>query len=149
MEFFLQNLWAMWIVVGIFFLVIELCTTALISIWFVPAAGITALLSLIIPKVSWQIAIFALLSAVFMILFKKLYKSKIKKTEDDVKPETSLIGKSGVTQEPTGVHGGRVKCGDVYWRAVSEDGNIIDAGETVIITSVNDTTLVVKKVNSD
>lgn len=145
MDYFLENLWALWIAVGVFFLVVELCTTALISIWFVPAAGITALLSFIIPKLSWQIAIFAVLSAVFMLLFKKLYKSKIKKTEDDVKHETALIGKSAVTEELTDAHGGRVKCGDVYWRAVSEDGTVIDKGETVIITGVNDTTLVVKK----
>lgn len=145
MGYFLENLWAMWIAVGVFFLVVELCTTALVSIWFVPAAGITALLSFIIPKLSWQIAIFAVLSAVFMLLFKKLYKSKIKKTEDDVKHETALIGKSGVTAELTDIHGGRVKCGDVYWRAVSEDGSVIDKGETVIITGVNDTTLVIRK----
>lgn len=144
MEYLLENLWAMWIVIGIFFLVVELCTTALISIWFVPAAGITALLSFIIPKLSWQIAIFAVLSAVFMVLFKKLYKKKIMKTEDDVKPETSLIGKSAVTADKTDVHGGRVKCGDIYWRAVSENGGVIEKGETVVITGVNDTTLIIK-----
>lgn len=147
MEYLLENLWAMWIVIGIFFLVVELCTTALISIWFVPAAGITALLSFIIPKLSWQIAIFAVLSAVFMVLFKKLYKKKIMKTEDDVKPETSLIGKSAVTADKTDVHGGRVKCGDVYWRAVSENGDVIEKGETVVITGVNDTTLIIKLSN--
>lgn len=145
MEYLMENLWAMWIVIGIFFLVVELCTTALISIWFVPAAGITALLSFIVSKLSWQIAIFAVLSAVFMVLFKKLYKKKIKKTEDDVKPETSLIGKSAVTADKTDVHGGRVKCGDIYWRAVSENGDVIEKGETVVITGVNDTTLIIKK----
>ncbi len=145
MQYFIENLWAMWLAIGIFFLVVELCTTALISIWFVPAAGITALLSFVIPKLSWQILIFAVLSAVFMLLFRKLYKSKLKKAEDDVKPETSLTGKTAVTTEFTDVHGGRVKCGDVYWRAVSEDGNPINSGETVVITGVTDTTLVVKK----
>lgn len=145
MQYLFENLWALWIAIGVFFLVVELCTTALISIWFVPAAGITSLLSFVVTKLSWQIAIFAVLSAVFMLLFKKLYKKKIQKSEDDVKPETSLIGKSAVTTENTGVHGGRVKCGDVYWRAVSEDGSEIAKDETVIITGVNDTTLVVKK----
>ena len=144
MGYLLENLWAMWIAIGVFFLIVELCTTALISIWFVPAAGLTALLSFLIPQLGWQIVIFAVLSSVFMLLFKKLYKKRIKKNEDDVKPEISIIGKSAVTQEPTGMYGGRVKCGDVYWRAVSEDGSVIDKGKTVIITGVNDTTLVVK-----
>lgn len=145
MQYFIENLWAMWIAIGVFFLVVELCTTALISIWFVPAAGITALLSFVVPKLSWQIFIFAALSAVFMLLFKKLYKNKLKKAEDDVKPETALIGKTAVTTEKTDAHGGRVKCGDVYWRAESSDGSPINSGETVVITGVTDTTLVVKK----
>lgn len=145
MQYLIENLWAMWIAIGIFFLVVELCTTALISIWFVPAAGITALLSFVVPKLSWQIFIFAVLSAVFMLLFRKLYKNKLKKGEDDVKPETALIGKTAVTTEFTDNHGGRVKCGDVYWRAETQDGSSINSGETVVITGVTDTTLVVKK----
>lgn len=144
MEYLMENLWAMWIVIGIFFLVVELCTTALVSIWFVPAAGITAVLSFIIPEVSWQIAVFVVLSAVFVAVFRKLYKNKIMKSEDDVKPETNLIGKCAVTEEDTDAHGGRVKCGDVYWRAVSEDGIEIQRGEQVMITGVNDTTLIIK-----
>lgn len=145
MQYFFENLWAMWIAIGVFFLIVELCTAALVSIWFVPAAGITALFSFIVPKLSWQILIFAVLSAVFMLLFRRLYKNKLKKGEDDVKPETALIGKTAVTTEKTGAHGGRVKCGDVYWRAESADGGEINIDETVVITGVNDTTLVVKK----
>lgn len=145
MQYFFENLWAMWIAIGVFFLIVELCTAALVSIWFVPAAGITALFSFIVPKLSWQILIFAVLSAVFMLLFRRLYKNKLKKGEDDVKPEAALIGKTAVTTEKTGAHGGRVKCGDVYWRAESADGGEINIGETVVITGVNDTTLVVKK----
>lgn len=140
----MENLWAMWIVVGVFFLVIELCTTALVSIWFVPAAGITAILSFILPELSWQIAVFVVLSAVFMVVFRKIYKNRIKKTEDDVKPETNLIGKCAVVEEDTDETGGRVKCGDVYWRAVSEDASEIKKGEQVMITGVNDTTLIIK-----
>ena len=59
MEYLIENLWAAWLVIGIFFLVLELCTTALISIWFVPAAAITGVLSLVIPKFSLQVLIFA------------------------------------------------------------------------------------------
>lgn len=145
MQYLLENLWALWIAVGIFFLVVELCTTALVSIWFVPAAGITAVLSHTIPSFGWQLIIFILLSAVFMLLFRKIYIRRMKKNTDDVKPETKLIGKYAVTQEKTDSHDGRVKCGDIYWRAVSESGETISAGEKVIITGVDDTTLVVKK----
>ena len=48
MEYLMANPWAIWIAVGVFFLIVELCTTALVSIWFVPAAIITCLLSFVI-----------------------------------------------------------------------------------------------------
>lgn len=147
MEYLIENLWAAWLVIGIFFLILELCTTALISIWFVPAAAITGVLSLVIPKFSLQVLIFAVLSGIFMVLFRKLYKNKIKKKDDDVKAETKMLGKSAVTEEITDGHGGRVKFGDIYWRAVTENGERVDKGETVTITGVEDTTLVIKKEN--
>lgn len=147
MEYLAENLWAAWLAIGLFFLVLELLTTALISIWFVPAAGITSLLSFIIPKLAWQIVIFLVLSALFMLLFKKLYKNKIKKPIDEVKAETKMIGKTAVTVEETNKNGGRVKLGDVYWRAISKNGETIDKDETVIITDVEDTTLVIEKQN--
>ena len=147
MEYLAENLWAAWIAVGIFFLVIELCTAALVSIWFVPAAGITSVLSLIIPSLPLQIVIFVVLSGVFMLLFKKLYKNKIKKPIDEVKAETKIIGKTAITVEKTNKNGGRVKLGDVYWRAITKDGSEINKDETVIITDVEDTTLVIEKQN--
>lgn len=147
MEYLVENLWAAWLVVGLFFLVLELCTTALISIWFVPAAALTSVLSLVIPKLAWQIVIFVILSGVFMLLFRKFYKNKIKKPTDEVKAETKMIGKTAITVEETDKNGGRVKFGDVYWRAVSKNGEAIDKGTMVIITDVEDTTLVIEKQN--
>ncbi|MCH5191292.1 MAG: NfeD family protein [Oscillospiraceae bacterium] len=147
MEFLIQNQWALWLAVGIFFLIIELVTTALVSIWFVPAAVITCLVSLVMDSILWQILIFIALSAVFMVVFRRIYRKYIKKDRDEVRAEEKLIGKSAVTVEKTDSHGGKVLVGDVYWRAVSADGEPIEKDTTVIIRDVNGTTLITEKEN--
>ncbi len=145
MEYLLNNPWIAWLAVAVFFLVVELLTTTLVSIWFVPAAIITCLLTFVIDSVVWQIAIFLVLSAVFMVVARKIYKKHIKKPVDDVDQNEKLLGKAALVTEDTNAISGRILVGDVYWRAVSENGNTIPKGETVVIKSVKGTTLVINK----
>ena len=72
MEFLNENLWLVWLIAGIFFLIVEIVTTALVSIWFVPAAAITCGISFLVDSLLWQTVIFILLSAVFMIWFRRI-----------------------------------------------------------------------------
>ncbi len=145
MEYLMENLWIMWIGIGVVFLIIELLTTALVSIWFVPAAVITCIISLFMDNILWQIAIFVILSAIFMVICRKIYNKHIKKTVDEVDQNEKLLGKTARVTEDTDSISGRVLVGDIYWRAVSENGDTIPQGETVIIKSVNGTTLVINK----
>lgn len=147
MEYFMANPWIIWIAVGIFFLIVELCTTALVSIWFVPAAVITCLLSFVIKSAVWQIAIFVLLSAVFMAVFRRIYKKYIKKPVDDVDQNEKLIGKIVTVVDRTNGINGRVKLGDIYWKAVTENGETLSENEKAAIKSVNSTTLIITKIN--
>lgn len=147
MEYFMANPWIIWIAVGIFFLIVELCTTALVSIWFVPAAVITCLLSFVIKSAVWQIAIFVLLSAVFMAVFRRIYKKYIKKPVDDVDQNEKLIGKIVTVVDRTNGISGRVKLGDIYWKAVTENGETLSENEKAVIKSVNSTTLIITKMN--
>lgn len=147
MEYLMANPWIIWIAVGIFFLIVELCTTALVSIWFVPAAVITCLLSFVIKSAVWQIAIFVLLSAVFMAVFRKIYKRYIKKPVDDIDQNEKILGKIVTVVDQTNGINGRVKLGDIYWKAVTENGETLSENEKAVIKSVNSTTLIVTKIN--
>ena len=144
MEYLISNPWVLWLVVGIVFLIIELMTTALVSIWFVPAAIITCLLSFVIDGFLWQTAMFVVLSAVFMVICRKIYNKHIKKT-DDVNKNEKIIGKTATVAEDTNDITGRVLVGDIYWKAVSENSETISKGETVTIKGINGTTLVVNR----
>ncbi len=145
MDYLIANPWIMWLAVGVLFLIVELLTTALVSIWFVPSAIITCLLSFVVDNLLIQIAIFVVLSAVFMVVCRKIYNKHIKKPIDDVDQNEKLLGKSATVTEDTNGITGRILVGDVYWRAVSENGDIIPKGETVKIKGVNGTTLVINK----
>ena len=145
MEYLIANMWIMWLAVGVVFLIVELLTTALVSIWFVPSAIITCLLSFVVDNLLIQIAIFVALSAVFMVVCRKIYNKHIKKPVDDVDQNEKLIGKTAKVAEDTNGISGRILVGDVYWKAVSENGDIIPKGETVKVKSVNGTTLVINK----
>lgn len=147
MEYLMANPWAIWIAVGVFFLIVELCTTALVSIWFVPAAIITCLLSFVIKSAIWQVAIFVFLSAIFMVVFRKIYKKYIKKPVDDVDQNEKLLGKIVTIIDETNAINGRVKLGDIYWKAITENGEILSENEKAVIKSVQGTTLVVTKFN--
>ena len=145
MEYLMENLWLVWIGVGVIFLIVEMLTTALVSIWFVPAAIITCLVSLFVDSIIWQIAIFVILSAVFMVVCRKIYNKHIKKPVDEVDQNEKLLGKTAIVTEDTNAVTGRILVGDVYWRAVSENGETLPKGETVVIKGVNGTTLVINK----
>ena len=145
MEYLMENLWLVWIGVGVIFLIVEMLTTALVSIWFVPAAIITCLVSLFVDSIIWQVAIFVILSAVFMVVCRKIYNKHIKKPVDEVDQNEKLLGKTATVTEDTNAVTGRILVGDVYWRAVSENGKTLPKGETVVIKGVNGTTLVINK----
>ncbi len=145
MEYLAENMWVVWTVVGVLALVIEMATATLVSIWFVPAAILTCLLSLAVDSILVQIVVFVVLSAISMVISRKIYKKYIKKNKDEISAESKLIGKVAKTTEETDAHTGKVLVGDIYWKAISETGEKIGKDETVIIKGVNGTTLVINK----
>lgn len=149
MEYLAENQWLIWIIAGVFFIVVELLTTALVSIWFVPAAVITCFLSFAVDSFLIQAVIFLVLSAIFMVIFRDIYKKYIKKPVDDVDPCEQTVGRVGIATENCDADSGKVLLGDIYWKAATENGEIINQGEKVIIAGVKGTTLIIKKENSD
>lgn len=140
MEFVSQNLWVLWTAAVVAFLVVEVLTTSLVAIWFVPGAVLSAVISLFWDSFVGQTVIFLAVSVICLILCKKYYRpEKIVNL-----PETNeqLIGRTAKAVSDIGTLEGKVLVGDVHWRAVSE--NEISKDSLVEITGVNGTTLTVK-----
>lgn len=139
-DYILANDWLVWLIAAVFFLIIELATAALTSIWFVPSAIIVSVCSLFIKNIYIQIILFIILSAIFLVISKKVYKKQTKAVDDD---NLKLIGKTAVTTEKVTPDNGKVLVGDIYWRAVSDTP--IGENEAVIIIDIKGTTLIVAK----
>ncbi len=134
-----------WLILAVVFLVVELSTAALVSVWLIPSALITALVALVWDSIAAQIIIFVVLSVVSLVIFNKFYRAKLKKKDASLDADSRLIGRGATATEQISADGGKVLVGDVYWRAVSEEDAVIESGEKVTVKSVNGTTLVVSK----
>ncbi len=140
-ELILNNMWVAWLIVAVLFVVVELLTTALVSIWFVPGAVVTAFLSMLVKNITVQVIVFLLISGVVIFLSKKVFLRT--RADQLTGPNELLIGKTAVVKEGTSITEAKVLIGDVYWRAVSDAP--LSVGELVTVIAVNGNTLTVEK----
>lgn len=143
-------MWTIWLIAAIIFLVIELVTPTLVSIWFSLAAFIMSPISLIGLPIYVEIIIFLAISIVALILLRRLYIDKIR-PKNDLKDNLSdkILLSTGIVTKTidNSKNEGQIIVGDIYWKAISDDDSIIEKDEKVSITKVLDTKVFVKKNN--
>lgn len=139
-----------WLIITVILIAVEIVTLGLTSIWFAGGALIAGLISL--TGVHWlvQILVFAVVSTILFVFTRpiatKHFMKNIEKTNVD-----SLIGKEGVVkQDIDNIEAkGVVKLNGMDWTARSVDGTKIQAGDKVLVDSIDGVKLmVVKKENS-
>lgn len=145
MDFLMDNLWVLWLIVAAVMLVVEISTAALVSIWFVFGAVLTAIIAAFWDSFVAQVILFFVVSAIFLIVFRSMYKSKLKAGEASRKLDYSLIGRTASAAEEITQFDGKVLISDVYWKAICEDGVPIPNGSIVTVIGEDGTTLKVKK----
>ena len=140
-----------WLMILVAFVVIEIATMGLTTIWFAGGALIALLLAYFKASFYVQLAVFLLVSIVLLVatrpLALKFFNQKREKTNVD-----SVIGKQAiVTADIHNLRGeGQVILDGMEWsaRAYEEDG-IISAGEVVEVKEVRGVKLVVKQVKEN
>lgn len=146
-QYFIENLWLVWLIASIGLLLLELTSGDFYIICF-SFGAIVALLSALVGLPLWmQVLVWAVCS-VLCILFvrpplqKRLHGSmKERKSNAD-----ALIGKQGTVIEtiPAGGHG-YVKIDGDEWRSLSADGQEIPAGTAVEVVSRDSIVLTVAR----
>lgn len=139
----IQIFWAALIVVAV---VIEVLTPSMVSIWFVPSALISLILTLFYVPVSVQIIVFAVLSASFIFLFRFVFKDKFRKKGAKLNLE-AIIGEKGIVVNK--IHNlagsGQVKVNNQIWSARSVDPEkTFEEGEVVSIVAIEGVKLICK-----
>ena len=148
MSLFGMDPWALWLIVGIISVIIEIFDPAFFFLALGVGAIATSLLSItpfIRNSLFGQLLIFAVLSFVTFLLMRKLGK----KVLADSGVETNvyaLKGQTGiVTQTIQPQARGRVKVGGEEWSAICEDDSEIEVGSRVVVLGIDGNKLIVKK----
>ena len=135
----------LWLAVVLFSLVVEILTRQLVSIWFAAAGAIVLLLSYSPINEVFQIAVFLILSIVFLILVRRWTQTKLKKSTVATNVD-SFIGRRAIVTETVDLEGkGRVRIDGVEWVVILQDEDeIIQIYDVVEITAVEGAKFVVK-----
>ncbi len=145
-EFFAENAAVIfWLFVALAAGVVEGLTCDLVSIWFVPGAVAAMLLSLFVPSVWWQIALFLALSVAMLVLTKTVFKKYLPQHRADKLNADAVIGEKGIVgEEIDNLRGtGSVKVGALVWTArSSDDGITIPEGTVVTVTEIQGVKLI-------
>ena len=137
----------LWMVVFLGLVFLELATINLVSIWFAIGALISFIVSLYVENITVQIAVFVAVSAVSLLLTKKIVK-KLRTREPEKTNLDRVIGKIGiVTEEITKLEPGEVKVDGKKWSAISSKK--IKAGSKVEILSIDGVKLNVKEIKEE
>jgi membrane protein implicated in regulation of membrane protease activity len=146
-----MHVYQIWLIVAIVLVIVEICTAGFGSICFAIGAAFSALAAgLGVHSIAWQIAIFAAVSLLTFIFLRPVVMRFLDKKSKDVKTNAdAIIGRKGVVSEriDAAQHTGRVAIDGDDWKAVSEDGSVIEKGATVEIIKLDSIIVTVKESN--
>ena len=138
-----------WLIAAIVLVIVEILTAGFGSICFAIGAAMAALAAgLGVDKVAWQIIIFAVVSLLTFIFLRPVVMRFLDKKSKDVKTNAeAIIGRKGVVSEriDASQHTGRVAIDGDDWKAVSEDGSVIDKGADVEIIKLDSIIVTVRQ----
>ena len=133
-----------WLVLTVIFVIIEVSTTDIASIWFAAGAFVSTIIAWIAPTAYWvQAVAFIVVTVVTMYVTKPLLTKYItKKTPTNM---DMYIGKNAEAVSDISPDSfGRAKIGGLAWQAKSAD--LIKAGEMCRIVKIEGASLVVEKI---
>jgi len=134
-----------WIIAVIVFVVIEIATLGLATVWFACGAVVALLAALLHLPFAIQLALFLITSLLLLAFTRPIIKDYLKvgitKTNLD-----SIIDSIGiVTKEIEPFKVGQVKVNGQIWTAVSEDNQFVQNGTEVKILRIEGVKLIVQE----
>ena len=139
-------MWQTWLIISLFFFILEIATSGFLVFWFGIGGLITTIFSLLVKNVIIQTVVF-LVTSTLLILFTKPLVAKFAKAEASVKTNAySVEGKIGkVTKDIEPIEGrGQVIIDGETWSAKSFDDSFIPKGTEIKVESLNGVKVIVK-----
>ena len=146
-----MEIYQIWLIAAIVLVIIEIATAGFGVICFAIGAGFAALAAVLgVENAVWQIVIFAAVSFLTFLFLRPIAMRFLEKKSKDVKTNAeAIVGRKGVVSERIDAtqHTGRVAIDGDDWKAVSEDGSVIEKGQTVEIVKLDSIIVTVKPIN--
>jgi membrane protein implicated in regulation of membrane protease activity len=136
-----------WLIAAIVLVIIEICTAGFGALCFALGAAFSALVSGLGGSFTWQILVFVVVSLLTFIFLRPVVVRFLDKKSKDVKTNAeAIIGRKGIVSERVDAsqHTGRVAIDGDDWKAVSEDGSVIEKGTDVVIIKLDSIIVTVK-----
>lgn len=142
------DLWLIWLIVGIFFIISEIFTAGFVMLPIGLAALASSLIAYLWPSagIAPQVLAFIITGTAFIFFGQKLADKIVKEPEANVGADR-WKDKAGVVVETidSAKNTGRVRISQDEWRARSEDDEVIKEGVKIKVIEVDGTRLIVKK----
>lgn len=142
-----MEIWHIWIIVGLAFIILEIFTPGFAVACFSIGAAVSAILSACGCTFIWQLVGFVTATALALIFVRPVLVKMISHKDKTTTNADAIIGrKCRVCQTIDPVSGkGRVAIDGDEWKAVSNDGSLIEKGETVEVIGRDSLIITVKK----
>lgn len=147
-DYFSTNVWLIWVIVSIICLILELSSGDFFILCFAIGAAVAAIVAGCGLTVTWQIIIFAVVSALSLLLVRPALVKKLHKPHRErLSNAEAMIGQQGRVSEAIEAGGyGRVAIDGDDWKALSADGSAIDKGTTVRVVKMDSIILTVEPI---
>ena len=147
-EFFTSNLWLIWVIISIVCLILELSSGDFFILCFAIGAAFSAILAGCGANLTWQIIMFAVISALSLLLVRPTLLKKLHKPQKErASNAEAIIGRVGRVRETIEANGyGYVAIDGDDWKAKSVDGAAIDQDTRVRVTKMDSIILTVEPV---
>ncbi len=145
-EYFLANMWQIWATIAVICLILELSSGDFFIICFSIGAVFAVIASAIGLNGYWQLAIFALFSAIAIFTVRPIALRYLHKNDPDrASNADALIGRTGRVAEIIKASGtGYVQIDGDLWKAVSNNASDIPVGTSVRVIGRESTIITVE-----
>lgn len=148
-QYFTSNLWLIWVIISIVCLILELMSGDFFILCFAIGAAIAAIIAGCGLSLTWQIVIFAVVSALSLLLIRPALIKKLHKPHRErLSNAEAVIGQEGRVSEdiPAGGYG-RVAIDGDDWKALSSDGNAIGKDTRVRVVKMDSIIITVEPID--
>lgn len=137
-----------WLIAFIFFIVFEVITAGLTTVWFAMGSLVAYIAYLLSANIWVQLVIFVVVSALSMILIRPIAIKSLKNRTFKTKIDAMAGKKARVLKTINNIEAeGEVWIEGLEWTARSEDNSVIEKDEIVEIVRIEGVKAIVKRVD--